>query len=344
MDMRIRRVGFRFGTDAELTAMHLIESEIESERSPGKATQPLESYMAFARSLPSQFDDHTWLAEDENGAPLACAACWSNSAGDPTAMKCYVYVRKPWRNQGAGLKLAEAVLNEAHAEGRSSLLWTTSGSVPAGEAFSRRLGATPARINRTSELRMPDLDWEMVRSWIDACRGRELGYSLEFLEGPLPTSLHEDAATFHHIMQTAPVDDLKVADVQLDGHHVAEIERHLVESGRERWLIFVREPEGRCVGGTEVTFDSWESTVAHQQNTGIDVAHRGLGLAKWVKASMLERIKARRSTVDVIRTGNAFSNQPMLAINDSLGFKVVEVETDWQGEIDKLIKSLPRPF
>jgi hypothetical protein len=85
----VRRVGFRSGRDAELATMHLVESEIEAERQPGAPPQPLESYIAFARRLPSQFDDHTWLAE-ASGAPIGCSACWSSSAGDPTVMECYV--------------------------------------------------------------------------------------------------------------------------------------------------------------------------------------------------------------------------------------------------------------
>jgi mycothiol synthase len=320
--------------------MHLVESEIESERRPGRARQPLASYMAFARSLPSQFDDHTWLADGGDGTPMGCSACWSNSAGDPGVMECYLYVRQPWRSQGVGWRLAGAVLDEARAEGRSRLVWATFDSVPAGEAFSRRLGGRIARVNRTSELRFADFDWETAHSWIEG-GGRAAGYWLDFLEGPFPSELLEDAASFHHIMQTAPLDDLEVADVVLDRHHVAELDRQLVDAGRERWLIFVRDPDGRCVGGTEMTFEPWEPTVALQQNTGIEPAHRGLGLAKWAKAAMLERIRARRPAVELIRTQNAFSNQPMLAINDALGFNVVEVQTEWQGEIGRLHNSLP---
>src|SRR5262249_15123828 len=108
--MRVCRVGFRFGTDAELAAMHLVESKIESERRPGGALQPLESYVAFARNLPSQFDDHTWLAETDDRTPVGCSACWSNAAGDPRVMECYVYVREHWRTQGVGWRLARAIL------------------------------------------------------------------------------------------------------------------------------------------------------------------------------------------------------------------------------------------
>ncbi|MGH2685340.1 MAG: GNAT family N-acetyltransferase, partial [Actinomycetota bacterium] len=115
--MRVRPVGFRFGTDAELEAMHLVESEIQAERRSDGAVQPLDSYIAFARNLPSQFDDHTWLAEADDGAPVGCCACWSNAAGDRRVMECYVYVRRPWRTSGVGWRLARAVLDLAESEG-----------------------------------------------------------------------------------------------------------------------------------------------------------------------------------------------------------------------------------
>jgi mycothiol synthase len=338
--VRVRRVGFRFGTDPELAAMHLVESEIESERRPGAAPQPLESYVAFARNLPSQFGDHTWLAETDDGTPVGCAACWSDAAGDPRVMECYVYIRQHWRAQGVGRRLAKAILDEAEREGRSSLVWATFEAVAAGEVFSRRVGGTVARVNRTSELRLDALDWDAVQSWIHEGPRRAAGYRLDFWEGPFRADMAEDAATFHHIMQTAPRDDLDVGDIVLDSRHVAELDRALVEAGRQRWTIFVRDADGCCVGGTELTSEPWDPGVALQQNTAIHTAHRGLGLAKWAKASMLARVRDHRPTVDRIRTGNAFSNQPMLAINDALGFKVVDVRTEWQGNIRQLRSSI----
>src|SRR5215469_4054099 len=227
----VRRVGFRFGSDAELAAMYLIESEIEAERRPGAPPQPLESYIAFARHLPSQFDDHTWLAETSEGTPVGCSACWSNSAGDPTVMESYVYVRQPWRRQGVGWRLTRPIADVAQAKGRSSIVGNTFGSIPAGAAFARRLGARPARVNRTSELRMSDVDWDLVRSWTDSGPVRAPGYWLDFADGPFPSELAEDAAAFHHLVQTQPRDNLDVADVILSADHVAELDRVLVETG-----------------------------------------------------------------------------------------------------------------
>ena len=92
-DVSIRRVGFRSGTDAELTALHDVETPVAAELRWNRMPQPIDSYIAFARNLPSQFDDHAWLAEDADGTPIGCGFCWSNSAGDLRVMECDVSVR-----------------------------------------------------------------------------------------------------------------------------------------------------------------------------------------------------------------------------------------------------------
>jgi mycothiol synthase len=121
---------------------------------------------------------------------------------------------------------------------------------------------------------------------------------------------------------------------------VAEMDRALVAAGRTRWTAFVRDRAGECVGGTEVTFEPEDSGTVRQQNMGIDPAHRGVGLAKWVKAATLERIRRERPGAQRIRTDNAFSNAPMLAINDALGFKAISTRIEWQADVRDLLRVL----
>src|SRR5580658_11342061 len=94
VDVTIRRVGFRSGTDAELSALHAVEIPIAAEIRSNRMPRPIDSYMAFARNLPSQFADHAWLAETAEGAPVACGFCWSNAAGDQRVMQCDLAVRR----------------------------------------------------------------------------------------------------------------------------------------------------------------------------------------------------------------------------------------------------------
>jgi RimJ/RimL family protein N-acetyltransferase len=143
-------------------------------------------------------------------------------------------------------------------------------------------------------------------------------------------------------MQTAPREALDVGDVMIDEDFVAEVDRQLVEAGRTRWTLFVRSPEGACVGGTEVRFEPWQPATVLQGNTGIDPRRRGLGLAKWAKAAMVERIRREWPQANRIRTDNASSNAAMLAINEALGYKVISTWTEWQIDLDDLRRSLTR--
>jgi mycothiol synthase len=331
--VRVRRIGFRDGTDAELAAMHRVESEVEAERRPYRMPQPSASYVAFARNLPSQFGAHTWLAENVDGAPVATAACWSNAAGDQRVMECDLLVVRDRRRQGLGTHLLGSICEVTESESRPLLVWSTFDAVPAGEAFARRLGARVARVNRTSEVQLADVDWIMVESWMREGPVRAAGYYLEMVDGVYPYERYADAVILHHIMQTAPRDDLDVDDVIVGEDDIAEHDRALVETGRQRWTIFVRDPSGVCVGGTEVTFEPWDPSTVLQQDTGIDPRHRRLGLAKWAKAAMLARIRSEQPQAQRVRTGNAFSNAPMLAINDALGFKVIDTSTEWQADV-----------
>jgi mycothiol synthase len=327
---RIRRVGFRSGTDAELTALHAVEAPVAAERGSDRMPQSAASYLAFARNLPSQFGDHAWLADTADGTPVASGFCWSDAAGDSRVMECDLFVRRDRRREGIGSRLFARICDEMLREGRALLTWSTFDAVPAGDAFSRQVGGQVARVNRTSELRLADVDWPMTEDWARAGRARERGYQLELVDGAFPEHLRADAATFHRIMQTAPRDHLDVADVLLDAGHIAEVDQALLEAGRMRWTALVRHAAGACVGGTEVTFEPQAPAIVRQQNTGIDPAHRGLGLAKWAKAAMLQRVRLERPEAERIRTDNAFSNAPMLAINDLLGFRVISTRTEWQ--------------
>ena len=334
--VEVLRVGFRAGTDEELTALHAVEAPIAMETGSDRMPQQLDAYLAFARNLPSQFDDHAWVGVSSDGTPVAAGFCWSNSAGDPHVMECDVLVRADFRRRGVAKRLLLTICDETVRDGRSLLTWSTYDAVPAGAAFARRVGARAARVNRTSALVIADIDWPMIERWLRAEPAKALGYRLEIIDGPFPEYLRVDAVTFHHIMQTAPKENLAVGDVLIDTHFVAELDRALAEAGRTRWTIFVRDPAGACVGGTEVVFAPGDLEIVRQQNTGIAPGHRGLGLAKWAKAAMLERIRDERPEVRRVQTDNAFSNAPMLAINDALGFRVIRTRTEWQGEATAL--------
>jgi GNAT superfamily N-acetyltransferase len=328
----VRRVGFRSGRDEDLAALHAVEAPVAAERGSHRMPQSVDAYVAYARNLPTQFDDHAWLVEID-GTPVAAGFCWSHANGDARQMECDVLVRRDHRRQRIGTRVLAAICEETARDGRSLLTWETFSAVPSGDAFSRHVGGRVARVNRTSALALAEVDWTMIEGWTQAPHARERGYRLETVEGVFPAALRDDAAAFHHIMHTAPRDDREVGDVLIDSAFVAELDRALVEAGRTRWTVFVRDAGGQCVGGTEVIFEPDDPRTVLQQNTGIEPAHRHLGLARWAKAEMLLRIRRDRPEAEMVRTDNANSNDAMRAINVALGFDVMRARTEWQADV-----------
>jgi len=90
------------------------------------------------------------------------------------------------------------------------------------------------------------------------------------------------------------------------------------------------------VGFIQVSFSGWRTTIAKQNDTGVDPAHRDKGLGRWMKAAMLLRLLDEKPDVVKIDTGNAGSNAPMLGINHAMGFRLAKVSGNWQGDIDVL--------
>ena len=60
----------------------------------------------------------------------------------------------------------------------------------------------------------------------------------------------------------------------------------------------------------------------YQFLTGVQENFRGRGLGKWLKAAMLLKLRDEYPDVEVLTTSNATSNEPMLAINQKMGFRM----------------------
>ncbi|MHA2365813.1 MAG: GNAT family N-acetyltransferase, partial [Candidatus Hodarchaeales archaeon] len=79
-----------------------------------------------------------------------------------------------------------------------------------------------------------------------------------------------------------------------------------------------------------------------QDLTGVKQEYRGRGLGKWLKSALLLRIRNEFPKVNIVTTGNATSNAPMLSINERLGFKKYKESVNAQITTEQLKKYLSR--
>jgi GNAT superfamily N-acetyltransferase len=251
-------------------------------------------------------------------------------------MQTGISVHREHRQQGIGRELFRLVVEAAEEEGRRRIIGSTSERIPAGAAFAKGVGAEAGIEERISRLVLDEVDRELVDRWLAEGPGRAQGYSLVAIDGPYPENMLEDIAAVHMIMNTAPRDDLDIEDWEVKPEHLREENKQLEATGSQRWTLLARhDATGKLVGFTEVGWNPKIPPHVWQYGTGVDPAHRGHALGKWLKAAMMRRILDERTEAVEIRTGNAFSNDAMLGINTQLGFELYYATTGWQITLDQ---------
>ena len=96
------------------------------------------------------------------------------------------------------------------------------------------------------------------------------------------------------------------------------------------WTACARhDSTGQLVGFTQLLASQARPWLGQQWDTGVDPAHRNLGLGRWLKAANALRLLDERPEVTTIETWNAGVNAPMLAINHAMGFHPVAEWQEW---------------
>jgi GNAT superfamily N-acetyltransferase len=136
-------------------------------------------------------------------------------------------------------------------------------------------------------------------------------------------------------MNDAPIDDLDVDEEVWDAARLREMERRAQERGGHRRMLVARhDATGDYAGLTEMLVRGGPPVAQASQGATVVVpAHRGHRLGLLLKTAMLEAVLAEEPGVRRIETWNADSNGPMLAINERLGFRVVEHWSECQAAI-----------
>src|SRR5207237_8988504 len=100
-------------------------------------------------------------------------------------------------------------------------------------------------------------------------------------------------------------------------------------------------PDGSAARVTDGVKAWPEEGYVRQQCTGVGPAARGRGLGKWIKAAMLQHVRESHPETFYLTTENAGSNAAMLAINRSLGFRLVRETTTYQIGREELRRKQP---
>jgi GNAT superfamily N-acetyltransferase len=233
------------------------------------------------------------------------------------------------RRRGVGSALAQEILAFVRSEGRTSVMWTVGSPVreeSPGCKFSRALGARKALSRLRRELDLTLVDEGELDTLVQTRIGvRDSDYQIVTWVDRAPDDLVDGVARLVGRMSTdTPSGDLSWEAELWDSFRWREKEDDAHRSGRRRLAAGAVDRNGELVAFTDIGLWAHEPSVAEQWNTIVDPAHRGHRLGLSVKVANLRNLRKRAPKTLRLETWNAIENSRIIAINELLGYRVVE--------------------
>ena len=163
------------------------------------------------------------------------------------------------------------------------------------------------------------------------------GYELLRWSGSVADDLLEPVAAVVQSLNDAPLDDLDYEDEVWDGVRYRGYEAWREARG-DRWHVIVarHRESGELAGLTDVGIEDGGGPLAYQGDTVVTPQHRGHRLGAVLKLEMMSQLRAIEPQVRFVDTWNAASNPYMIAINEAIGYQVLESYAEWQLESGSL--------
>jgi GNAT superfamily N-acetyltransferase len=272
-------------------------------------TDPIEIWMAVDETTGAQ---HGWcflrLPERENRDRV-------NASVD---------VLPSSRRRGIGTALLRHAADRAAAAGRS-VLASEAFQGSAGAAFATRVGARAGLVEARRVLALGQIPAGRIAQLRSQAARAADGYSLVCWDGRTPDEYLERCAEVENAMADAPHDAGQENEVWDADRYREQIDDLREARGRHVYtLAALHDASGEMAAVTAVEADPDNPSWGHQQLTAVIRKHRGHRLGLLVKTAMLEWLAEVEPQLERIVTGNAAVNQHMIAINDQLGYELLE--------------------
>lgn len=320
-------------TDDVILARAAHAGRMHAEEMPEDPPLIVADALQRVRNLPTFVRLHTWIVREDGHIVADATLNWAELDSNREAANVDVSVEPHLRRRGLGVQLLALAVAGAAKVGRPKLYAGCTDRLAAGALFLERLGFAPGLTDRISQLDLARLDHALIARWQAEGPARAPGYDILQWDGPTAEDRIDAFAALANVMNSAPRGDLDIEDTKVTPQIVREGERCMFANGGRRHLACARHvATGELAGYTELYWTPNRPTIVWQGATGVAHAHRGRRLGRWLKAVDMTRLLAANPDARFVRTGNATSNAPMLAINEAMGFAPFIAQTIWQGQ------------
>lgn len=339
MTFSIEQIDTRTVDESKLKALHELYLEWDGEWVPHDPPTPLAKRLAEWRNVKELEDVPRWVLWDGDRA-AGTAGVYLHRTQDLENAWSWIYVSPDYRQRGLSRSLAQKPVEYAIQGGRKRI----GVGVPKGSEYSllpERAGMKKVYNERVSQMKVSDLDFEMLEGWVARASDRAGDYELLFLPMPIPDEHRHRMIEVMDVMNTAPLEDMEEEPTRWDEEMLSDTEQAEARKQNHIYTYVARnKPTGEFVGYTSLVFQELHPAKANQWDTGVHPEHRNRGLGRWLKAAMALKFLGEHPEVKVIETQNADSNDPMLNINVAMGFKPSLHLIIYQGPIESVAADL----
>ncbi len=328
---------------ADCAALNKHTNLMRRERLPDDPPIALDETINELKNIPSYVEVRLWVVKGSNREDIIAEGVVQmlNMEENKHLAQFDISVAPAFRRQGIGRSLLDKIARFAQAEKRRLLMSQTSDRIPGGEAFMTRLGAQKGLVGHVNQLKINELDRNLIQAWLDKVEAMGDEFELGLWEGPYPEDQLQAITQLIELANQQPFGDLDIEDFHLTPEQLRQQEKMIFARGNQRWSFYILEKStGKFAGYTETRWHPNRPEILYQDMTGVFPEYRNRGLGRWLKAAMLNKVLTDRPQVKYVRTGNADSNAAMLKINNELGFKPYMADAMWQVGVDQVLAYL----
>jgi GNAT superfamily N-acetyltransferase len=240
----------------------------------------------------------------------------------------------PERRRGIGRALAQRLEQTAKEDDRSVIMGAAV--VPFDEReghpyqrFAEACGYERSNDEVVRHLPLPVPD-EQIQEWIDEAAPHHAGYSVETFVGALPDDLVESLCLLlGQLVVDAPTGAVDFEEEAVTPQRYAELVATTAAMDRARYETVALTADRQVVAQSTLALPLKKGTTVYQWGTFVHREHRGHKLGLATKAVNLRAVQAARSDLTLVTTQNGETNDYMVAINERMGFRPVEVAAEF---------------
>lgn len=246
---------------------------------------------------------------------------------NPTVGYAELGTRPEHRRRGVGTALLHEIERLAREAGRDRVLFeicTPPGETTDGVPFAEARGYSLANREETKAVDLDESEprWAALEGQAEAARG---DYRVQVWRDAVPDEYLEPfVGMLGRFMSMVPQGDLDLDDGEWTVDGFLEGERRRAEIGGAIITAVAVAPDGTLAGASDIRLVTHDPRVAHVGITMVLPEHRGHRLGLATKLASHRALRAAFPECRLVDTSNANVNAPMNAINEALGYRVLE--------------------